>query len=347
MRTWIVNGLVARPFRVGFILLALLISGCSSTTDSPFVPSGRTAWVVNSLGESLSKVNLDSGEVAVNAVPTDAAPNDIAILGNRAYVVNSTSNNVQILDLSTEQTLGTIEILKGMNPYYIVIENAQRAFVSNWLTGNVSVLDLESEAETDTIMTGGVPQGLCVSSDRLFVTDINLDLQNFTYGPGRLLAYSLATLDFVDEVEVGTNPQIVELGPDGNLHVVCTGDFGAVTGQVYIVDPQTLTIELTINIGGSPGSLVFNSLHVAYLGSVAWAGEGWLLTYDSITHQIIHDAANPIVLPSSAMDVACSQDDHIFAACFNTDQLIELGENDGIVQTYTVGDGPIAVAIDE
>ena len=132
MRTWIVNCCLARrlstfggPFRgrVGFILLALLVAGCSSTTDSPFVPSGRTAWVVNSLGETLSKVNLDLGEVAVNAVSLDHAPNDIAILGNRAYIVNSASNNVQIFDLATEQTVGAIEILKGLNPYYIVIEN--------------------------------------------------------------------------------------------------------------------------------------------------------------------------------------------------------------------------------
>jgi DNA-binding beta-propeller fold protein YncE len=327
--------------------LALLIAGCSTTTESPFVPSGRTAWVVNSLGETLSKVNLDSGEVVVNAIPLDDAPNDIAVLGNRAYVVNSMSNNIQILDLTTEQTLGAIEILKGMNPYYIAIENSQRAFVSNWLTGNVSVLDLESETETDTIMTGGVPQGLCVTSDRLFVTDINLDLVNFTYGPGRLLSYSLVTLDLEGSLEVGMNPQIVELGPDGNLHVVCTGDFGLVSGQVYIVNPQTLTVELTIDIGGSPGSLAFNSQNVAYLGSVAWAGEGWLLTYDAITHQIIRGAANPIVLPSSAMDVACAQNDHIFAACFNTDQLIEIDEDDSIINTYTVGDGPIAVALKE
>ena len=184
-------------------MLAVLICGCSSTTESPFVASGRAAWVVNSLGETLSKVNLDSGEVAVNAVSLDHAPNDIAIVGSRAYIVNSTSNNVQIVDLFSEETVGAIEILKGMNPYYIAIENEQRAFVSNWLTGNVSVLDLDSQTETDTITTGGVPQGLCVASDRLFVTDINLDLQNFTYGPGRLLAYSLATLDFESVVRWG------------------------------------------------------------------------------------------------------------------------------------------------
>ncbi len=326
-------------------IIALLLIGCSSSTDSPFVPSTSTIWVVNSLGETLSKVNPDSGSVMVNALPLGSAPNDIAVFKNRAYVVNSLSNNVQILDLSTEQTIGTIEIYLGLNPYNIVVESEQRAFVSNWLTGNVSVLDLTAAIETDTLTTGGVPQGLCIAGGRLFVTDVNLDLVQFTYGPGRLLAYELATLGFVDSVAVGVNPQVVQPGPDGNLHVVCTGEIGAGAGQVTIVDPQTLDILETIQIGGSPGSLAFNSQDVAYLGSVAWLGEGWLLTYDAVTHQILRGTSNPILLPSSAMDVICGWNDHIFAACFNDDALVELNEADSLVHTYTVGDGPVAAAV--
>lgn len=333
-----------------FGVFALMMVGCSSTTDSPVNSGHSTAhavWVVNTLGESLSKVDLDSGTVVTDALLLDSAPNDIAISGDLAYVVNSVSNNIQIFDLTTEETVGTIEIYMGLNPYFIVIENQQRAFVSNWLTGNVSVLDLQSQTEVDTITTGGVPQGLCVTDDYLFVSDVNFDLVNYTYGPGHLLAYSLATLDYVDSVEVGVNPQMVQLGPDGKLHIVCTGIIGADEGRIDIVDPQTLTIERTILIGGSPGSLTFNSQNVAYLGSVAWTGEGWLLSYDAMTYQIINSVADPILLPSSAMDVVCASNDHLFAVCFNTDELIEVDEDDDIVQSYTVGDGPVALAVQE
>lgn len=333
--------------RNGYVLgfIALLLIGCSSSTDSPFIPSASSVWVVNSLGETLSKVNLDPDSVVVNAQLLGSAPNDIAVFKDRAYIVNSLSNNVQIINLTTEQTIGTIEIYLGLNPYNIVVENEQRAFVSNWLTGNVSVLDLTAAVETDTITTDGVPQGLCIAAGRLFVSDINLDLVQFTYGPGRLLAYDLATLGFADTVTVGVNPQVVLPGPDGNLHVVCTGEIGADAGQVMILDPQTLSIIVTIQIGGSPGSLAFNSNDVAYLGSVAWAGEGWILTYDALTHQILRGTSDPILLPSSAMDVVCARNDHIFVACFNDDALIELDEADSLVHSYTVGDGPVAAAI--
>jgi hypothetical protein len=226
-----------------------------------------------------------------------------------------------------------------------VLDNQDRAFVSNWMTGNVSVLNLPLGVEADTITTGGVPQGLCVTEEYLYVTDVNFDMGTFTYGPGHLFAYSLETLDFIDSVTVGTNPQIVQPGPDGNLHVVCTGNFFDISGEVFVINPDGLILEGTIPIGGSPGSLAFNSQNIAYLGSVAWAGEGWLLAYDAITYDVIKGTQNPIVLPSSAMDIVCANNDHIFAVCFNTDELVELDENDTIIHTYQVGDGPIALAV--
>lgn len=335
-----------KGFVLGLLMLAFV--GCTSNpTAPPGFQSASTVWVVNSLGESLSKVELDSGQVVTNAILLDSAPNDIVISGNLAYVVNSLSNNVQVFDLALEQTVGTIEILKGINPYYIALDNQQRAFVSNWMTGNVSVLDLQSGLESDAITTGGVPQGLCVVDSMLFVTDVNFDMGSSTYGPGRLLAFSLTSLELVNSLEVGTNPQTVVLGPDEKLHVVCTGIIGTGTGRIDIVDPQTLTLERSISIGGSPGALAFNSQHVAYLASVAMAGEGRLLTYDALTYAVLNGTSNPIVLPSSVMDVACTADDHIFAACFNTDELVELDENNTIVREFTVGHGPIALALAE
>ena len=333
---------------LGVIMLTFV--GCDSNPNSPPSPGSQSTsvvWVANSMGESLSKVDLDSGQVVTNAILLDSAPNDIVISGNLAYIVNSLSNNVQVFDLELEQTVGTIEIFNGINPYSIALDNQQRAFVSNWMTGNVSILDLQSGIESDTITTGGAPQGLCVTDSLLFVTDVNFDMGSFTYGPGHLLAFSLASFELVDSLEVGLNPQIVQLGPDGKLHVVCTGIIGTGSGQIDIVDPQTLTIEQSILTGGSPGALAFNSKNLAYLASVAWAGEGWLLTYDAMTYQVINDEQNPIILPSSAMDIICTSDDCILAVCFNTDELVKLDETNEIVQTYTVGDGPIALVIEE
>ena len=326
-----------------FLLIGTILLCASYALAQP----APIAWVVNNLGETLSKVDLSSGQVLTNAISLGSIPNDIVISGDVAYVVNSLSNNVQIINLSVQQTTGTVEIYLGLNPYFIVLDGEDRAFVSNWMTGNVSVLDLNAMMEIDTINTGGVPQGLCIVGDRLFISDVNYDFQTWSYGPGRLLAYSLNDLSFLGEVTIGTNPQVIEYGPDGRLHVVCTGDFASITGQVEIINPTDLTVEHTVALGGSPGSIAFTSDGIAYLGAAGWTEDGYVYSYNAISYAVYHDENNPILVPSAAMDVAVTNDDHVLVCCFNSDHLAELDASGSLHETYLVGDGPLSVGIQE
>ncbi|HDH58194.1 MAG TPA: T9SS type A sorting domain-containing protein [Bacteroidetes bacterium] len=324
------------------LLGAIFLSASQVLAQSPPI-----AWVVNNLSETLSEVDLSSGQVITNAISLGSIPNDIIISGDKAYVVNSGSNHVQIIDLSAQQTLGTIELYLGLNPYFIVLDGEDRAFVSNWMTGNVSVLDLDSMTEIDTINTGGVPQGLCIVGDWLFISDVNYDFQTWSYGPGRLLAYSLTDLSFLGEAVIGTNPQVIEYGPDGRLHVVCTGNFATVFGQVQIINPTDLAIEHSVTLGGSPGSIAFTSDGTAYLGAAGWTEDGYVYSYNGISYAVYHDENNPILVPSAAMDVAVTNDDHVLVCCFNSDHLAELDASGSLHETYLVGDGPLSVGIHE
>ncbi|MBU1651982.1 hypothetical protein KKA00_07155, partial [bacterium] len=273
------TGIVPGNMRILLLMFAMLISmilisGCEDdAATGPNTPGiNPTAWVVNSIGETLAKVDLVSGQVVTNVIALNSAPNDIVISENLAYVVNSLSNNVQVIDLNGQETIGTIEILQGIDPYYICLDGQERAFVSNLLTGNVSVLDLVSGTEAGIISTGGIPEGVCVSGDYLYVTDVVDFLGDWQ--PGKVYAYDLETLTLQGTATVGINPQIVKMGPDGKLHVVCTGDYGATVGQVDIVDPVTMTVEQSLTLGGTPGSLVFTSAGIAYVGGGGWAGDG-------------------------------------------------------------------------
>ncbi|MCX6639963.1 MAG: T9SS type A sorting domain-containing protein [bacterium] len=328
-----------RFFGITFLIILLLYTGSARTQVQ------STAWVVNSLAETMAKVNLNTGQVITNAITLGSAPNDIVIQDDKAIIVNSLSNNLQIIDLSTEQTTGTIELTLGLNPYNVALDGSNRVFVSNWLTGNVSVVDLQTNTETDTLTIGGVPQGVLVTSNRLYVTDVNL--QYPTYGTGHLYSFSLPDLNFVGMIDVDVNPQIVKLGPDGNLHVVCTGNFDDIQGKIDIIDPLLFQLIDTIPIGGAPGSLAFNSAGVGYLGSAGWVGPGYVLSYHGVTHQIIHGEQNPIEVSSAALGVAISQANHVLVCCFNTDELVELDSAGGYLATFIVGDGPLALALCE
>ncbi len=326
-------------------IIKLILTAVSLTiaVASARAQPANCAWIVNSLGETLTRVDLSSGNVQTNAVTVGSAPNDIIVSGSLAYVVNSLSNNVQLVDLEAQQTVDVIEIYLGINPYFIALEGDTRAFVTNFLTGNVSVLDLEEGTESEVIQVGGALEGVCVGEDRLFITDVNYGAGSF--GPGHLYAFSLETLELDAELTVGINPQVVKWGPDGMLHVVCTGDFDEIPGEVYIIDPATMSLREVISIGGSPGSLAFNSQGIAYLGAAGWSGSGAVYSYDGFTYEILRGEDNPIVVPSAAMGLAVTPDDDVLVCCFNTDELVELDADGNSVRTFIVGDGPVAVAV--
>jgi YVTN family beta-propeller protein len=334
------------------MMIGFILNACDETKHtSPSPGVGPEAWVVNTLGRTASTVYFHNNSVEVNAVALGSSPNDIVIpgLGMIGYVVNSGDNNIQIINLAARQTTATIQILLGLNPWALAVdENNSRGYVTNLLTGNLSILDLNTHQEIDTLQIGTSPEGVCIDYTRqiLFVTDVNLVWP--VYGQGYVKAFSLSNDSLLATIPVATNPQVVVPGPDGKIHVVCTGDFASKTGQIQIIDPESMVVVDSIMIGSYPGSLVFTPDGLGYLGVSPLSGGGEILSYHGDTHQIIHGAANPITLPSGVWDITAMQSidyGNILACCFGTDQLFELDGDGNLVGAFTVGDGPVAVAL--
>jgi hypothetical protein len=337
---------------ISLFLLGLCLSACEKdkSPTQPINPTTTpTAWVVNSSAGTLSKIDLTTGVVTNNVVTLGTFPNDIAIRDSVAYVVNSANNQIQVINLKDGQTLGPIEILQGQNPYSIVLDDNQKAYVSNELTGNVSRLDLTSNLEDTAVSAGISPEGVCVYQNKLYVTDTNFSLgPPITYGQGRVFVFSTTNMSAVDTIAVATNPQTIKVGPDGNLHVVCTGNYGSITGMIFIINPATLAVVDSLDIGGTPGSLVFNTQNIGYLGDGGWVTQGYVLSYNGLTHQILHsDPANPILVARGAYGVCATPDGHILVCCQFDDQVVELDENGANPHSYNVGDGPAAVAVSD
>lgn len=80
----------------------------------------KTLYVVNGLAETLSKINLENDSVTNHITTLGVAPNQVVVKGNRAYVINSLSSNIQIVDLTADTTLGFISIGANRNPWAII-----------------------------------------------------------------------------------------------------------------------------------------------------------------------------------------------------------------------------------
>lgn len=89
-----------------------------------------------------------------------------------AYIANSGSGTVSVINTSTNKMVSTINV--GNNPYSVVVNaDGSRVYVSNNLDGTVSVINPFLNAAIATVKVGVLPLNLCLNPDGslLYVVD--------------------------------------------------------------------------------------------------------------------------------------------------------------------------------
>ncbi|MEW6744076.1 MAG: hypothetical protein AB1486_15090 [Planctomycetota bacterium] len=260
-----------------------------------------------------------------------------------------------------------LDLASGFTRFYVHLESATRnpwdiafrsdglALVSNWrafdpLATDYRLTILQAGAlaplghvflPNPLLGTGDAelsPAGMTVAGNFLFVCCTGWSFQLFDYNPGSVAVINLTTLEPVDTngnpadgitplLTSTRNPSVVSLGPDGELYVLCSGNFGVFSGNphepgaVDVFDFLSPTPKATIPIGGlsAPISMAFTPDGRAYLGD----GVGPLVySFDVTTDAALRDASNPIVLPQAKLygyvsDFAFIDDTRVLAVEFN------------------------------
>lgn len=327
------------------IVVALLALVLTAQTAQSQV--GKRAYVVNGTSETLSIIDLATGMVENDAIVLGDSPGALALWDNRLYLVNSASNNIQVIDPETKTTTATIELGADNNPYGLAIAGSGIAYVSNFVSNTVFIVDLNGATVIDTITVGSSPEGVLLVGHELYVCNTAFDPITYGYGQGTVSVIDIDSRTVKSSIQVGTNPQNLALGADSLLHVVTTGDYAEVTGAVFVIDPQQDSVVDTIQIGGQPGAIAVAPNGVAYLAAGGWTDKGTVFSYDSRTHQILHGEEEPILTPRGAIDVAADREGNLYVASLGTDQVARLAADGSVLASYDVGDGPTNVLIDD
>lgn len=335
---------------IGAALLAALAFGCGDSAPTPpGPPPPAYLLVLNSLGETIDRIDLDTGIVSYAIVTTGNAPNDLLVDAARArvWVTNSGDNSVASWDLATLAPGPVAALGPNSNPWALTRLATGALAVSNWLAGDVAFLDPESGAVTGRLAVGSAPEGLLPAPNpaQLLVTLVQYDYPSGTFGPGLVQPLCPACGEpRLPAIPVGTNPQTLLRGPDGAIHVVCTGDYGAGTpprhGAVHVLDPTTFAPLDTIALGGSPDRAAVSGDFI-YVSAV----EG-LLKYDGRTHRVVNDATHPVIgVPTLGGIVVDERRHRLYVAGF-TDDLVYVVDTraDTLITAWEVGDGPVALA---
>ncbi|MCY3629191.1 MAG: T9SS type A sorting domain-containing protein [Bacteroidota bacterium] len=182
----------------------------------------------------------------------------ITLHGNFGYIASNTSNNVDILDLSTNMRVG--QIREVASPRYISVVGQDKAYVSEQLDpGKVKVLNLQSRTVSGSVDTGSRPEDIAVAGSRAFVA-------NSGWGSDSTLTVIDTRTDTVIEtIDLGCDgPRHLEVDQQGDLWAFCTGktvwnsDFTQIVdrtnGAAVVLNPQTGDILNRIEFSHQVGS---------------------------------------------------------------------------------------------
>lgn len=306
----------------------------------------RMAYVINTSGETLSKINLTSGVVFNNILTlgTDlhCYPNQIVVRGNYAYVIMSGTDEIQIIDLEGETTVNFITTGNGSNPFWMAFVDSQYAYVTNMMNNSLAKVDVISRTVVDEVYVGMSPEGVIIYDAVAYVAITAYDFSIWDWGQGKVVAYDTEGDSVLAEINVGKNPQYLAVDANGLIHVVCTGDYYSAMGQVYRIDPLTNTVVDSMATGGSPGQLTISPDGIAYVAAGGWYGTGYVYSYNSITAELFHGVANPIAVDSGCLMAVAYQDSSCFTGSFE-DYVKPIDSGGSPLASYAVGDGPIHI----
>src|SRR6266404_279029 len=132
----------------GALILASLVAVCTT----PFALVGG----VFSGGGNTNAIQTAVG----GATPTPTPSGSPCAV--RAYIPNSSSNNVSVIDTSTNTVVATVSV--GANPQGVAVNPAgTRAYITNGTSDTVSVIDTATNTVVTTIPVGDSPQGVAVN----------------------------------------------------------------------------------------------------------------------------------------------------------------------------------------
>jgi DNA-binding beta-propeller fold protein YncE len=299
-------------------------------------------YVINGGAETMSKVDLETDAVTNHILTLGLWPNDILIVRDTAYIVNSGSADVYMYDLIVQSKVRTIDIGSNRNPYRIAQIAPDTFIVTNWMTNTITKITSTGEKLGESPITGDYPQGILVRGDTSFITTVSFVWNDTSYDHGFVAAWDNRGDSTILPIQVGENPNDITLGPDGNLYVVCTGEYNG-TGSIYIINPDQLAVLDSIIMGGDPTDIEIVEGGIGFLP----AGGGWwppgsqgdVLTFDAVTGIVLHSGSNPLKTDGGPMTVTIASDSTVFSFNFAASTVTEIDKDGNLLRRFFVGDG--------
>lgn len=259
----------------------------------------------------------------------------------RLYVTNNGADTVSVIDTTTNEVIGTIQVANGPTTVVlgmggVIAYVGSQTGCSDCNGDTLAVIDVFNDANQviTTLEVPPVPQGLAVSPDgtRVYVASVAETLTVIDANSNEVTA----------SIHIDTGLEDVAVSPDGS-RVYVAGFVGNV-GAVYVIDAATNEVITQIPVGTLASNLAVtpDGSHV-YVPNAATAEDNTVSVIDTATNTVVAT----IEVGQGSAGVAVSPDGtRVYVANFtdNTVSVIDTATNK-VITTIEVGTGPDQIAV--
>lgn len=154
-----------------------------------------------------------------------------------AYVTNSGSDTVSVIDKATDTVTATIDV--GSSPHGVAVTpNGKKVYVTNWGSSTVSVVDTATKTVTKTVSVGDGTYGVAVNPDGTKVYVANA-------GCSTVSIIDTATDTVLTKVDIKDGAWGVAVSPDGKRVYVTNSEHA---GAVSVIDTTTNIVMETVRL---------------------------------------------------------------------------------------------------
>ena len=257
-----------------FLALAVIVSLTACNKDEETTPKGAFSNGIFIVNEgpfqngtgTVTYFNPDSNLVKqdifemINGRPLGNIAQQMTIHNGKGYIVVNNAGTVEVVDVATFKSDGTITGL--VNPSQFLIVDDKKAYVSDWI-GHIAVVDLATNTVTKAIPAGTGPDVMLKSGKYVYVANSGgFSVDSTVY----VIDYTTDLM--VKVIKVGDAPSGMVADGNGNIWVLCKGNgfagwpqAGDTPGKLMKIDPISLSVSYTYAFGSTgdhPEKLVIN-----------------------------------------------------------------------------------------
>lgn len=300
----------------------------------------------------------------INEKSLGDTPQRAVLYGSKLYLPVFTENKVWVLDANTARVLAEVntnqpEAVCGANGYVFVSNN----------DGYVTRVDTTSFTASAPLAVGPNPANMTTYNNKVYVSISD----GYNSGNGYANGFKVAEIDAAQfnvtrNITVGMNPGDITSDNEGNIYVVCRGDYGATPSKVWkfnvshgeaaaMCEGSLIAVnnqQRTSRTTGKQDVLYVLNVHTDYSQWPNFSNTITSAVYNTTTGELLADnflpadnlPANPIALdicPTDGTLYICS-DASTGADASTTPGYIKVyNANGAFVKTITMGVHPFGV----